>query len=197
MPQIKPYLMDDGTLRLVEWAHYLEAAAGQQLLAVDLGPRAVKMAHSAATGAELVTNGTLGVDVIRLAAGDGFTPHTHPGDHLLIVVGGQGTITYDGKVYPTRAGQVYMVEGSIPHAVGAITDHVILAVGCPHKRVDSDDRMAPVAYQEVVADIKTLHCLICEKIAVYPERLHAKGCPHCPCVECHPEGLTEEERARL
>jgi hypothetical protein len=79
-----------------------------------------------------------------------------------------------------------MVEGAVPHAVGAITDHVILAVGAPHKAVDSTERMTPVDYEAVTAEIETLHCLICDIEATCPERVHDYGCPHCPCADCNP-----------
>jgi quercetin dioxygenase-like cupin family protein len=171
--------------RIVRWAE--DAGFGErQMLAVALAPRAIRMPRSNATGEPLVSNGQLGADIIRLAAGDGFVPHTHPGDHLLIVVGGLGTLTYGGRIYPTRAGEIYLVEGEVPHAVGAITDHVLLAVGSPHRPVDSLDRMKPVAYQAVTADLGRLHCLICDRVAVHPDRLHDVGCPHCPCASCHP-----------
>ncbi|PZT72933.1 cupin domain-containing protein [Streptomyces sp. AC1-42W] len=136
------------------------------------------------TGLGLVSNGTVGADVIRLPAGASFPPHTHPGHHLLVVLGGQGTITYNGRVYPTGAGEIYLVEGSVTHAVGAITDHVILAMGAPHMPVDSDTRMAVVAYEEVLSEVGNLHCLLCDTKSRLPEYLHDVGCPHCPCHTC-------------
>jgi quercetin dioxygenase-like cupin family protein len=171
-------------LRILRWGTDL-GATDVQLLAVDLGARSTPLAHSSATGDALVSNGHLGADVIRLAAGERFAPHTHPGDHLLIVIGGQGTITYDGVIYPTRAGEIYLVAGEIPHAVGAITGHVILAVGSPHQPVDSPHRMTPVAYEAVTSELNDLHCLICDLRAGAPRRLHEMGCPHCPCEACH------------
>lgn len=171
-------------LGIVDWAE-ASGVDDATILRVSHHARPVKM-HGAdgATGEALVSNGAIGADVIRLAAGKGFAPHTHPGHHLLIVIAGEGTITYNGVVYPTRAGQIYLVEGLIPHAVGAITDHVILAAGSPHKAVDAVDRMALVDYEEVVSQIGDLHCLICEKVAPSPTRLHDINCPHCPCHEC-------------
>jgi quercetin dioxygenase-like cupin family protein len=142
------------------------------------------MAHSRATGEALVSNGDLGIDVIRLGAGDGFAAHTHPGHHLLIVVGGRGTITFDGHIYPTVAGQVYFVPGRIAHAVGAVTDHVILAVGAPHRPVDSPERMALTEYSAVTSELGSLACAICEITANFPSRLHELGCVHCPCPMC-------------
>lgn len=177
---LKDFLTGNGQLKIISWADDLGVHDDRQHLGVHLGARPLAMANSTATGTGLVSNGQLGADVIRLAAGDGFAPHTHPGDHLLIVIGGQGTITYDGRIYPTRAGQIYLIEGSVPHAVGAITDHVILAVGSPHKPVDSPDRMQVVAYQAVAAELGVLHCLICDKVARPPQTLLELGCPHCP-----------------
>ncbi len=186
IPDNTQYLDSDGSLRIVEWAANLgfDKAGLTQLLSVDLGPRPVAVAKSPATGQATVSNGDLGADIIRLAAGQGFAPHTHPGDHLLIVIAGQGTITYNGKIYPTRAGQVYMVEGATPHAVGAITDHVILAVGCPHKPIDADDRMTLIEYAAVLTDTQEMHCLICDIKSTGAIALHLKGCPHCPCPNC-------------
>ena len=171
--------------RIHHWASACEGGPSE-LLRISLGPRETDVASSSATGEALVSNGLLGADVIRLAAGTAFTPHTHPGDHLLIVVGGKGTITYQGKIHATRAGDIYLIEGSTPHAVGAITDHVIIAVGAPHRPIDSPDRMRLVAYDAVTTDIHDLHCLICDVHATFPDRLHDEGCEHCPCDECHP-----------
>lgn len=171
------------TLNIVDWA-MSQVTEDATDLHIDHGPRPVHVHGSAATGQALVSNGAVGADVIRLPAGHGFLPHTHPGHHILIVVGGEGTITYDGRVYPTHAGQIYLVEGEVPHAVGAITDHVIVAVGSPHKHIDAEDRMAPVPYEEVVAPDGDLTCLICDISAIAPKRLHDESCHHCPCKDC-------------
>ncbi len=172
-------------LRRARWADDLGISVSQ-MLGVELGSRPLSIAQSNATGEPLVSNGRLGADLIRLSAGDGFVPHIHAGDHLLIVIGGEGTITVGGEVHPTRAGDVYMVEGHVPHAVGAITDHVVLAVGSPHRAIDAHDRMSPVDYEAVTTDIKQLHCRVCDETAAFPERLHDRGCIHCPCAACHP-----------
>lgn len=168
----------------MSWAQAQPAGSDSQGLLVDLSARAVALAHAPATGEGLVSNGQLGIDLIRVEAGKGFQPHTHPGDHVLIVVGGEGTITYDGVVYPTQAGDLYMIDGSVPHAVGARSDHVILAVGSPHRPVDAEDRMVPLEYQEVLSSIGDMTCLICSVDARFPELLHDQGCGHCPCPSC-------------
>lgn len=105
----------------------------------------IKVKKSVASGAPLLTNGHLGADLIRLEPGQEFAAHTHPGDHLLFVLRGRGTITVDGIVYQTEPGDLYMVPGLQIHAVGASVQstipHVIMAIGSPHKRIDAEDRM--------------------------------------------------------
>jgi quercetin dioxygenase-like cupin family protein len=94
-----------------------------------------------AVGVPLHTNGQLGADLLHIKAGQQFPVHTHPGDHLLYCVRGRGTITVAQITYEIRPGDLYMVDGLTPHAVGAIDDHSILAIGSPHKPVDSPERM--------------------------------------------------------
>jgi len=179
---------DDGMLRIVEWATAVKTDETDnrdgQLLHVPDERGDYDMAHSTAHGDALVSTGELGVDLIRIDEGDGFVPHTHPGDHILIPVYGTGTITYDGHVYPTDAGAVYIINGDVPHGVGAITDHGILAVGSPHAPIDSPDRMTPTEYDEVTAELDSVHCLICDLDARNDEKLHQIGCEHCPCHDC-------------
>lgn len=178
------YKHDDGRLILAEWAGMGGVNAyGQDLtmLAVNHRERPVPMYGTKASGERMVSNGHLGVDLIRVPAGEGFSPHTHPGDHLLIAVAGEGTVTVDGLIYPTRAGQVYMVEGAVPHAVGAITDHVLLAVGSPHRNIDAADRMTLTDYAAIAATMGDLHCLVCDGGPQgTPEALRQLGCPHTP-----------------
>lgn len=169
----------DGRLLLSRWAEVVYED-GRQLLAVSDGKRSRTMAGVRATGDPLVSNGHLGIDVIQVPAGAGFAPHTHVGDHLLIPIAGTGTIAYEGRVYETGPGQVYMIEGAAAHAVGAITDHVLLSVGTPHRAVDAGDRQQLVAYEAVTAGLGDLECLICGVRAAAPCTLHDLGCPHCP-----------------
>lgn len=180
------FVLPDGSLNIIAWAGVFSNSehGGDELLQIYRGLHERPMAHSLASGTPLVSNGRLGADLIRVRGGTGFEPHTHPGDHLLVVLAGEGTITYKGKVYPTNAGQIYMVEGAVPHAVGAITDHVIMSIGSPHMPVDSPDRMKPVEYRAVAADLGSLHCLICDRAAEFPILLHEVGCLHCPCALC-------------
>lgn len=170
-------------LTIARWAH---ATIDENVTSLNIShdERPIQMHGAAATGLDLVSNGIVGADIIRLPAGSGFPPHTHPGHHVLVVLGGQGTITYNGQVYPTQAGEIYLIEGSVPHAVGGISDHVILAVGAPHRPVASRDRMKVVRYIEVLSPIGDLHCRICDMQSQLPAYLHDLGCSHCPCHSC-------------
>lgn len=95
------------------------------------------------TGLPLHSNGRMGADMLHVAAGRQFPVHTHPGDHLLLCVAGAGTISVGGETYHVRPGDLYMVDGLVPHAVGAgDEDHYLVSIGSPHKPVDSPERMA-------------------------------------------------------
>jgi quercetin dioxygenase-like cupin family protein len=96
-----------------------------------------------ALGRGLHTNGHLGADILWVPATKKFPVHTHPGHHLLYCIAGTGTITVGEETYAVGPGDLYMVDGLVPHAVGAgSSDHVLMAIGAPHKPVDSPERMA-------------------------------------------------------
>lgn len=175
--------MPRDSVEIMRWAQSSSDEHGTSLF-ISHQPRRALVHGANATGESLVSNGTIGADILRLPAGAGFPPHTHVGHHVLAVLAGRGTITYGGRVHPTEAGQIYLVEGAVSHAVGAITDHVILAVGAPHKPVDSTTRMTVVDYSEVLSPIGELTCLICDLSSRPPQRLHDLGCLHCPCHAC-------------
>lgn len=106
----------------------------------------VDMWGAPAKGMPLHTNGNLGVDLVQVQPGDKFPVHTHPGDHLLLCLKGSGTISIGEETYTVNPGDLYMVPGLIPHAVGAPEDdvHVLAAFGSPHMAVDSPGRMTLV-----------------------------------------------------
>lgn len=104
----------------------------------------VDMWGAPATGLPLHTNGNLGVDLLQVQPGDRFPVHTHHGDHLLLCLKGSGTISIGQETYEVKPGDLYMVPGLVPHAVGAPVDdvHILAAFGSPHMPVDSPGRMA-------------------------------------------------------
>lgn len=168
-------------LLICDWAADAGVDGLTQQLNVDLTPGPIRVAKTrAVTGRSLVTNGRLGADLLHVPAGEGFVPHTHPGDHLLLVLGGRGTITVNGVITQTSAGQVYLIEGAVPHAVGAITDHVILAIGAPHRRLESPGRQALTAYSALLTPLGNITCGICGVSARSGDELSALDCPHSP-----------------
>lgn len=95
-----------------------------------------------ALGIPLHANGYLGADLLHVRARDRFPVHTHPGDHLLLCLQGTGTISVGEVTYQVRPGDIYMVDGAVPHAVGAgDEDHILVAIGAPHTPVASPGRM--------------------------------------------------------
>lgn len=110
--------------------------------AAGVSPLPVPVIDSDASGKPMLTNGHLGVDMLYLPPRYSFPLHTHPGDHLLLTVRGSGTATFGGVVYEVSPGDLYMIEGGVPHAVGSGAEgHWLLAIGAPHKSVDAPDRM--------------------------------------------------------
>lgn len=170
-----------GPLLISEWAINEGIEGSLQHFAIEMTPGPIRVPKTrAATGRSLVSTGHLGADLLHLPAGEGFAPHTHPGDHLLFVLGGTGTITFDGTITATRAGQVYVIAGMVPHAVGAITDHVILAVGAPHRALDSMERQELVEYAALLSPLGTIECSLCGVLAESGEKLSESGCCHSP-----------------
>lgn len=168
---------------LCDWASDGGSAEDEQLLRVDMRRRDTHIAKTReATGRPLITNGFLGADLIHVPAGEGFAPHTHPGDHLLFVLGGRGTITAAGEILETTPGQVYMVDGAQPHAVGAISDHVLLSVGVAHQPLDSTTRQELRPFEELLTEDGYIRCRICDVKARGGDELRAIGCSHGPVV---------------
>jgi quercetin dioxygenase-like cupin family protein len=106
------------------------------------GKLPIKIPGVDAHGESLFSNGKLGVDMIQLAPHQAFPLHTHPADHLLFIVAGEGTVTVGAQVYQTRPGDLYMIHGTVEHAVGAGAEgQYLLSFGAPHYHLDHPERM--------------------------------------------------------
>ncbi|MCD0451619.1 cupin domain-containing protein [Actinocorallia sp. API 0066] len=167
---------------LARWADDDGLADGlAQRLAVLMSPRGTDVGSvEGVTGQPLLSNGFLGADLIHVPAGRGFAPHVHRGDHLLFVVGGRGTITAAGEILETAPGQAYLVAGLQPHAVGAISDHVLLSVGVSHRALDSADRQTLVPFSDLLAADGLIRCRVCGLSAPGEHALRRLGCGHAP-----------------
>lgn len=107
-----------------------------------------------AWGFKLYDNGHLGGDMLHVPPNCRFPTHVHPGHHLLYCVAGAGTFSLDGKTYPVAPGDLYMVEGDVPHAVGAGPEgHTLVAFGAPHRQLDDPDRMLTVDWEGVAVEV--------------------------------------------
>ena len=106
------------------WANHLLHSAPFSELKVDVTPE-----------------DCLGADMLHLPAGSKYPPHTHQGHHMLLIVSGRGTVTYGGKVYDTKPGDLYIMDGATEHAVGAVDEHTLISIGVPHRMPGTEDRM--------------------------------------------------------
>jgi quercetin dioxygenase-like cupin family protein len=87
----------------------------------------------------------IGIDYMEMDAGSAFPLHTHEGDHILYVVDGSGIAHVDNKDFPLKKGDVIFVPSEYPHAFRTYPDAKdkfrFVAVGHPHKKLNSKDRM--------------------------------------------------------
>lgn len=106
------------------------------------GKLPVQMAKSDGTALRLLKRGPFGADLIRFAPGQGVATHTHPGDHVLVVVSGSGWLTYNGQRVEISEGTVYLVPGSVPHAIDAgESELTLISVANDHRDAGSEDRL--------------------------------------------------------
>ncbi len=91
------------------------------------------MANSDGTARALLLYKKFGLDVIRFGAGKGVATHTHEGDHILLVLKGEGFVEYNGVDHGLHPGMAYMVPGSVPHAIKATSELVMLAIANDHR----------------------------------------------------------------
>lgn len=103
-----------------------------------------------AIGGELVDpkeiKGRLSCSKIRLQPNTGFERHIHPSDHLLIILDGDGFLTYweKGKEFRSdfRTGDVFPVPQKLHHAVTAgSSGATLLAIGSPARTLHDPERM--------------------------------------------------------
>ncbi len=115
-----------------------------QILSLE-GEQPIQMRHSDGTALPLVidqsTQNRFGADIVRFGAGKGVGLHTHIGAHILIVTKGNGTLVYEDDRYPMFPGMIYLVPSNVPHAIEAISELVLIAVGNDHRPADSYERL--------------------------------------------------------
>ena len=70
----------------------------------------------------LMENGSSQLAVIAMSKGTELTPHKAPGEALLLILDGEGIITYEGVENPVKAGDSFAFAKNGLHAVKAITN---------------------------------------------------------------------------
>ncbi len=105
----------------------------------------LKMHNSDGTALPLVLDDSgernFGADLIRFASGTGVGLHKHVGAHILLVTAGTGILTYGNEKYEMFPGMIYLVPPNVPHAILAITELVLVAIGNDHRPADSSERL--------------------------------------------------------
>lgn len=131
-------MADKTTFIQAKWA---ECAEDQ--LVPFRGPLPLQMKHSDGTALPLVSfqQESFGADVVRFDRGKGVGLHTHIGSHILLVVSGTGTLTYDRDRYTMFPGMIYLIPSHVPHAIYASSELVLIAVGNAHQPADSYERL--------------------------------------------------------
>lgn len=85
----------------------------------------------------LVQYQDVGVTLFSLGQGESISPHTAPGDALVIILSGEATITIDATNYIVKAGESIVMPANIPHALYADTAfQMFLLVIKPEHKVD-------------------------------------------------------------
>jgi quercetin dioxygenase-like cupin family protein len=124
------------------WADY-DAACGR--LISFAGEQPLRMQHSDGTARPLVVDrsrpNAFGADIVRFEAGKGVGLHVHVGAHILMVTQGKGVLTYNGEKYDLFPGMIYLVPSNVPHAIEALTELVLVAIGNDHRPADSEERL--------------------------------------------------------
>ena len=84
----------------------------------------------------------------EMAPGAAFPLHVHEGDHILYILEGRGSVHVGGIDHPAEPGDTLFIPAALPHGVKAdpACPHpfVFLAVGYPHRRIESPDRMTVI-----------------------------------------------------
>jgi quercetin dioxygenase-like cupin family protein len=90
----------------------------------------------------------IGADVIEMQPGSAFPLHTHPGQHILYVIDGEGFVHIDGEDHAVKAGDTIFIPAEYAHGVRTMAlaagPLLLLSVGYPHQHIGSRERMRTV-----------------------------------------------------
>lgn len=101
----------------------------------------IQMMHSDWTAKPLLLLNNFWADLIRFAPGKGVGTHTHPWDHILLVMVWTGRVEYNWVDYELKPWVAYMVPGSVPHAIKAKDELVLMSIANEHRPAWSQERL--------------------------------------------------------
>ncbi|USN87389.1 MAG: cupin domain-containing protein [Candidatus Nomurabacteria bacterium] len=112
------------------------------------GEQPIQMVKSDATALSLIFDQSgdkpFGASLIRFAAGEKVGLHTHVGSHILVVTYGLGILTYLDTKIDLKAGLIYLIPSNVPHAIDALSELVIIAIGNDFRAEGSKSRLTLV-----------------------------------------------------
>lgn len=140
---------------MTQTAYFATSDSSGTLLPLYKGSQPIRMHLSQGTARQLLFDTScekpFGLDQIRFAPSEGVAMHTHPGSHILLCIGGKGTLEMkhslaDNLILETvnlEAGIAYLVPSLVPHSVYAKEDSelLLLVIGNDHRRADATDRL--------------------------------------------------------
>lgn len=105
----------------------------------SVGPFPLAMACSEGTGLPLVSLGGFGADLIHFEPVTGTDTHTHPGDHILVVLAGEGWVQSGDTRLILQRSTIYLVPGGTPHRVTAGNDSSLTLLSIANKHIPVND----------------------------------------------------------
>jgi quercetin dioxygenase-like cupin family protein len=173
------------TFKKAKWAEQVTLAGkGPALTSRALHtPLPMAKTEGGIFGEALVAHPNLGGDLMFMPGSTGFKPHTHEGHHLIFVVSGECTVTVEAEIHRMLAGEVCLIPGAVAHAVSAVSDTMLLAVGTPHMPVNAEDRLELVPFEVLAVKLSDhIRCMGCSVHRLYEraEILGDDGVVRCP-----------------
>ena len=123
-------------LQTAEWAD-----VEWESLIPHAGELDIQMAHSEGTARPLLLYKKFWADLIRFDAWKGVDTHTHEWDHILVVLKWTGYVEYNWIDHDLKPGMAYMVPWSVPHAIKATSELVMMAIANDHRPAWSRERL--------------------------------------------------------
>lgn len=132
--------------RFVSSEHIRNVLAGAWVDMFDNhGKKLVGIRGRIGVSAQGISGQEIGLDLMEMQPGSAFPLHTHEGDHIMYVVSGRAICHVGGNDNALKAGDSIFIPAELPHGFACPADAteplLFIAVGHPHRKLDSTDRM--------------------------------------------------------